>query len=106
MPKNETSSKYHSKSQQRILKIIFILAGHEIDGLSNGEISKAIKVEPCKVTRDLGNLRIAGLAEKLFETERWRLTPKLSQIGLAMLEGIDKSQRKTDEVKQRYTRKP
>lgn len=101
-----SDSKYHSKSQQRILKIIFVLAGHEVDGLAPGEISKALHVTPSSVTRDLANLRISGLAEQLAETERWRLTPKLSQIGLAMLDGVDKSQRKTDEVKQRYTRKP
>lgn len=101
-----SDSKYHSKSQQRILEIIFVLAGHEVDGLAPGEISKAIKATSCSVTRDLRNLRIAGLTEKLVETERWRLTPKLSQIGLAMLDGVDKSQRKVDEVKQRFTRKP
>lgn len=100
------TGKYHSNSQQRILKVMLALAGHEVSGLAPGEIAKGLHITPSNVTHDLDNLCIAGLAEEIDESGRWRLTPKLSQIGLAMLDSADKAQRKIDEVKQRYTRKP
>ncbi len=100
------NERYHSNSQQRILKVMLALAGHEVKGLAPGEIAAGLRVTPSNVTRDLANLRIAGLAEDIDESGRWRLTPKLSQIGLAMLDRIDKAQRKMDELRQRYTRKP
>ena len=101
-----SQERYHSNSQQRILKVMLALAGHEVTGLAPGEIARGLHITPSNVTRDLANLRMSGLAEQMTESDRWRLTPKLSQIGLSMLDGVDKAQRKVDEVKQRYTRKP
>lgn len=98
--------RYQSNSQQRILRVMLALAGYEVEGLAPGEIAKGLKVTPSNVTRDLANLRIAGLAEEITDTGRWRLTPRLSQIGLAMLDNVNKAQRKVDEIQQRYTRKP
>ncbi|HFD86510.1 MAG TPA: MarR family transcriptional regulator, partial [Gammaproteobacteria bacterium] len=94
-----SSERYHSNSQQRILKVMLALAGHEVTGLAPGEIAKGLNITPSNVTRDLANLRIAGLAEQITDSDRWRLTPKLSQIGLAMLDSVDKARRKVDEVR-------
>lgn len=100
------SEKYRSNAQQRILKILIFLAGHEVDGLAPGEISKGLVIAPSHVTHDLANLRIAGLAEEVEGGGRWRLSPKLPQIGVAMLNGYDRAKSKLDEVGQRYTRNP
>jgi len=98
--------KYKSESQQRIIKVMFILAGHEINGLAPGEIAKALSETPSKITRALANLKIAGVAEQLLETERWRLTPKLVQVAIAHMNALDKAESKLNEVRNRFSRTP
>lgn len=100
------SERYLSKSQQRILQILVFLGGHEVRGLAPGEIARSLQITPANVTHDLANLRIAGLAEEIEKTGRWRMTPRIPQIAMAMLNGIDRSQSKIDEVKHRFTRQP
>lgn len=98
--------RYRSNGQQRVLRVLVFLGGHEVKGLAPGEIAKSLDISPSQVTHDLANLRIAGLAEQLPDSDRWRLAPRLPQIALAMLNGMDRAQSKLDEVRQRYTRTP
>jgi hypothetical protein len=49
---------------------------------------------------------IAGLAEEIVGTGRWRLTPKLIQIAVAFQFAVEQAERKLGEMKQRYTRTP
>ena len=98
--------RYYSESRQRMLRIMLALAGREFEGAANGELAKDLSISASNVTHDLHNLMYAGLAEEIPDTGRWRLTPRLSQIGLAMLDNVNKTQRKVDEIQQRYTRKP
>jgi DNA-binding IclR family transcriptional regulator len=99
--------KYENESQQRVLKVLLALSGHEVTGLAAGEISKELQVSPANVTRDLANLQLAGLAEEIVWTPgRWRLTPKLVQIGVAMLADVEQQEKKLGELKSRYTREP
>ena len=97
---------YKNTSQQRIIKVMLRLAGHELTGIAPGEIARALNISPSAVSRDLANLHIAGLAEQLPESSNWRLTPRLSQIGLAMLSSAERARFKVDEIVQRYTRDP
>ena len=96
--------RYISKSQQRVLQMQFVLAGNELYGLAPGEIATAMAIGQSQVTRDLANLEAAGIAERVPETHRWWLSPRVGQIGLSMLESLDKAQRKVDEIRQRYSR--
>lgn len=98
--------KYRSPAQQRVLQILVALAGHEVNGLAPGEVAAAVKTSPSNATRGLANLYLAGLAEQIHDSGRWRLTPRIPQIGLAMLDGVSRAQSKVDEVKQRYSRTP
>lgn len=98
--------KYRSESQQRVLKIMLILAGHEVNGLAPGEVARAANTTASNTTRALANLHEAGIAEKIPESDRWRLGPRIPQIATAMLNGISRAQSKVDEVKQRYTTNP
>ena len=100
------TERYISNSQQRILRILVHLGGHEVNGLAPGEISKSLDISPANVTHDLANLKHAGMAEQLQETGRWRLTPRIPQIGVAMLQQIERNQRKLEETRQRFTRTP
>lgn len=51
---------YTNAAQQRLLQLIDLLAGHELQGLAPAEIAKALNASPSVVTRDLDNLRTAG----------------------------------------------
>ena len=70
-----TDSKYLNSSQQRILGLLRCLAGNEIEGLAPGDIAKLNGCSAPDVTRDLDNLKHAGLAEQLPTTGRYRLGP-------------------------------
>jgi DNA-binding IclR family transcriptional regulator len=97
---------YQCASQQRILKVMLCLAGHEVLGLAPGEIAEKVQSSPSVTTRDLRNLQAAGIAERIEETGRWRLGPRVPQIAVAMLNSLDRATSKLDEVRQRYTRAP
>ena len=97
---------YTNATQQRILRVLLALAGHEVNGLAPSEIAHGLNINQSNTTRDLANLREAGLAEQIPDTGRWRLTPRIPQIAVAMLQGVDRAQLKVTEVKQRYTRAP
>ncbi len=97
------SEQYRSAAQQRILKVLLILDDHEVDGLAPQQIADSLGIKPSQVTHDLANLHLAGLAEQM-ESKRWRLTPRIPQIAVAMLGNLDRKQRKLAEIEQRYTR--
>lgn len=97
---------YTSKSQQRILRTLTVLAGNEFNGLTPSEVAKAVRTSASNATRDLANLREAGLAEVIQETGRWRLGPKLVQIAVAFSTHLNRAQTRLDELTNRYTRSP
>ena len=101
-----SDERYESRSQQRLIRVLLALSGHEIQGLAPGELAKGLDVSASDITRDLANLRIAGIAEEMVGTGRWRLTPKLIQIGVAMQLAVEEAERKLGETKHRYTRTP
>lgn len=103
---SEKKSDYTNRCQQRLLQVIVVLAGNEFHGLLPGEIAKAVGTTPHNITRDLDNLRQAGVAEQIQDTGRWCLGPKLIQIALAFMRHRDQVARRVDEMNQRYTRTP
>jgi len=98
------TTNYISPSQQRILRLITVLSGNEFNGLAPSEIAKAMKCGASMVTRDLDNLREAGFAEQIQETNRWRLGPKLVQISVSFTNALNRAESRLREVSQRYTR--
>lgn len=94
---------YINNAQQRVLKALTMLAGHEVDGLAPGELAKALRTSASNVTRDMANLREAGLAE-VRENQRWALTPRMAHMALAVLRHLDTAKCAVDEAQKRYTR--
>jgi len=90
----------------KVLKIIPVLAGHEFTGKLPGEIATAIGVSAASVGHYLKTLEEIGYAEQIPETGRWRLGPKIVQISIAFMRHMDDQERKTSEVKNRFTREP
>ncbi len=99
-------SDYSNESQQRLVRLLLLLAGNEFHGLAPGEIAKALQVNPATTTRDLFNLKESGVAEQIEETGRWRLGPKLVQISLAYQTNIARAKSRLAEVDQRFSREP
>jgi DNA-binding IclR family transcriptional regulator len=100
------SEKYRNHAQQRILRVLLCLGGHEVNGLAPTEIANALSINQSTVTRDLANLSLAGVAEPIQGSTRWRLSPRVPQIALAMLDTIAGAGQRLDEVRNRYTRLP
>lgn len=101
-----SASPYINAAQQRVLQILMLLAGHELFGLAPNEIAKAVRTSPSNVTRDLANLHAAGLAEQVQDTGRWRITPRLGQIGLRVMNALGEARRRVEETAQRFTVTP
>jgi DNA-binding IclR family transcriptional regulator len=82
-------AEYSNASQERILKVMLLLAGHEFEGIAPGQIADALKTNPGNVTRDLRVMQSLGLAEPLpHMPNRWRLAPKLVQIANAYSQSL------------------
>lgn len=97
------STDYINAAQQRVLHTLLLLAGNELDGIAPGEVAKRLRTTPSNTTRDLANLKEAGLAECL-DSGRWRITPRVAQIGIAVLNALDRAKAHVEETTQRFTR--
>jgi DNA-binding IclR family transcriptional regulator len=97
-------SDYTHDGQQRVLRLVMLLAGNEITGLAPADIARQQECSASCVTRDLDNLRSAGWAEQVPETQRWRLAPQVVQIGIRHMTALDRATARLDETKQRYSR--
>ena len=95
---------YDHAGQRRVLKVMLALFGHEIDGIAPGQIAKAVGISPGNVTRDLHNLVEAGIAERLPHNDHARISPRMGQKALAILNNIDSAAKRVDEARNRYTR--
>ena len=68
-----TVEKYLNDSQQRVLKVLSILAGHDITGLSITQIATALNEKNPTIYRDLKNLEVQDFVERVeTDVEKWR----------------------------------
>lgn len=103
---------YACDAQQRLLFVQSALAGHEFDGVSMTAIAAAWAQRVGKTTanqknnifRDLHNLKLAGYAEQLPDSDLWRLGPKLVQIAQAHQTHVSRITSRFEEMQQRYSR--
>lgn len=95
---------YTNSSQQRILKVVLAMFGHEIDGLAPGALAKLAGITPGEATRDLDNLMQAGFVEPLPAGNAYRITPMVGQKAMAILHTLDRAAKRVDETRNRYTR--
>lgn len=100
-----TSAAYINESQQRLLQVIDLLAGHEVLGLLPSEIAKAIGCSAPQTTRDMANLQHAGWAEKTPKGDRWRLSPHPIQLSVRCATGLAESEQSLRDVSHRYGRR-
>ena len=97
-------SAYTNEGQQRILRLINVLAGHEITGIAPAEIARQMDVKAPVVTRDLANLQEAGYAEHVADTGRWRLSPQIVQISIRHGMALAQAESRLNEIRDRFSR--
>lgn len=97
---------YTNDAQQRVLRLTLALFGDVVGGYPPAALAKTLAVSASVITRDLDNLKTAGLAEREEATGHWRLTPRLPQQAIKIFNAIDTAQRRVDEARNRFTRNP
>lgn len=110
--KQTAATNYACDAQQRGYFVMLALAGHEFDGLSMTAIAAAWAQRAGKTTasqknsifRDLHNLKLAGLAEQLPDSDLWRLGPKLVQVAHSHQLHVTRITSRFNEMQQRYSR--
>lgn len=98
------NERYRNEAQQRLCKLIVLLAGNEFNGVAPSDLAKALNTHPSNITRDLANLQEAGFADRIGETDRWRLGPKVVQVAVSFWTQLEQAKARVDELQQRYTR--
>lgn len=93
---------YTNDAQQRLLRLVLLLAGNEVTGTAPADIAREQGCSASMVTRDMANLVQAGWAELVPETGRWRLAPQVVQIAVRHMVALDRATQRLDEVRQRY----
>lgn len=97
-------SDYTNEGQQRILRLVMLLAGNEVTGLAPADIARQQGCSAPIVTRDLDNLRTAGFAEQVPETQRWRLSPEVVQIATRHMAALDRAEQSLSATRNRFSR--
>ena len=97
---------YTNAAQQRILHLTLALFGDVVHGYPPSRLADLLNASPSVITRDLDNLRTAGLAERDDATGHWRLTPRFPQQAIKVYSAIEAAARRVDEARNRYTRNP
>ena len=100
------TTSYTNAAQQRILQLIDLLAGHELQGLTPTEIGRALGSAAPLVTRDLDNLRTAGWAELHPGGKTWRLAPHAIQTSLRYAAGLQAGSQNLRDTQRRYGTPP
>ncbi|MCK9987427.1 MAG: hypothetical protein AzoDbin1_03899 [Azoarcus sp.] len=90
---------YTNAAQQRILKLVLVMFGDVVEGYAPGVLAKAVGCAPGSMTRDLDNLRTAGIAVCDEETGRWRLTARLPQQTVKIYAAIGRTETRLAETK-------
>lgn len=95
---------YTNEAQQRLMRLVLLLAGHEVHGLAPTAIARDLGANPSVVTRDMANLAAAGWAEKVPATGHWRLGPTPVQLGLRHMAAMTRARDQLEAVANRYSR--
>ena len=99
------SDLYRNEAQQRLCRLIVLLAGNEFSGVAPSVLARELATSASNMTRDLNNLHAAGFAEEV-APGRWRLGPRLVQVAVAFAAEVNRARTQLEEISQRYTRLP
>lgn len=89
-----------TESGARILRVLFALKGHSLNGLSNTDLAKALNESPATINRVLNTMIAEGAATKL-DTGRYTLGIKVLQVAQSHMNEVARQQARLDELTQR-----
>lgn len=88
---------------RKTCELFRLLAGHEVLGLTPGEIAKALSVSPSWVSVNLPALSTTGYVEQVAGTNRWRLGVQFVRIATTVATNLNAAKRQLDDVSARYS---
>ena len=92
---------YTNDAQQRMLRLIDRLIGHEVWGINAVDLAVKIDASQSTVFRDLKNLEEAGWAEQMPDG-RWRLSVNAAKLLRRINDGIAAALTKVNEARRSY----
>lgn len=100
----ETNS-YISEQVQRTLRVIKVMAGKEVSGISPSELSKIADISASNVTRVLANLEAQHFVERLpNDNKRYRLATTFVQIANTVSLNLTQSLQQLQQDQANYSR--
>ena len=87
---------------QKTCDLFRLLSGHELLGMTPGEIAKGLEVSPSWVSINLPALATTGFVELVQGTNRWRLGVQLVRIAITVSTNLNQAKRQLDDLNQRY----
>lgn len=88
---------------ERALDMLECLAGRVVQGMSNKDLTVAMRCQPSAVTRTAAQLIAKGWVEKDAVTERFRITPRFSRLALRTLADFDRARSDLEQLQRNYT---
>ena len=99
-----SNSKKHSAQVGRAFRMIEVLAGHEFDPMSTGDVAKSLGVAAPVATRDLQTAEHFCWVEKTMDG-LWRLRRgHITNIAVAVQSGIRRANSRMNDEMNNYTR--
>ena len=97
-----TSCKPLAGPIQKTCDLFRLLCGHELLGLTPGEIAKGLGVSPSWVSLNLPALATTGFVELVQGTNRWRLGVQFVRIAITVSTNLNKAKQQLDDISSRY----
>lgn len=91
-----------ANSAARVLRVMKVLKGHSLDGISNGELAKALHESPSAITRALQTMIEENMAVKL-DNGRFALSVGVLQIAQAHTNELARANQRIAELEQRVS---
>lgn len=88
-----------TESGARVLRVLFALKGHSLNGLTNNDLAKALDESPATINRTLNTMIAEGAAKQL-DNGRYALSVKVLGLSQSLWEELDRGQERISELKQ------
>ena len=99
-----TSAKPLAAPIQKTCDLFRLLSGHELLGLSPGEIAKGLGVSPSWVSINLPALEAeTGFVERVGNTNRWRLGVPFVRIAFTVQTNLNAERQRLEQTAARYS---
>jgi DNA-binding IclR family transcriptional regulator len=100
----ERKTDYTNAAQQRILQLVLVMFGDVATGYKPAALARTLGCKAPLITRDLDNLKTAGVAELDEKTGCWRLTELFPQQADKVWVAMSRAGRNLDDQRNNIAR--